>query len=227
MKSKHKNWSIVIGILIVLIVSFFVVGSFNQESNAKRLPTLMDAKGKLDIKTGDFDLEHQPFMGDENAPVKVIEFLDFKCPVCKSWDENMFPEFKKEFIDTGKVQFYFINFPFLGPDSIEAALAAETIYNQNPELFWEFKEKILKKQGNEMTIWATEDFILNFVKKEIKDIDYKTFKKDMQGNKYLLSVKKDFKISAANGIFGTPTFLVNGIGVDTIQLREKVLEQLN
>lgn len=77
-----------------------------------------------------------------------------------------------------------------------------------------------------MKIWATEEFILNFVKEEIDGVDFKLFKKELQKNKYLLDVKKDFKISAANGVFGTPTFLVNGIGVDTIQLREKVLEQL-
>lgn len=106
----------------------------------------MEAKGKLDIKKGDFDLENQPFLGEESAPVKVIEFFGFKCPVCKNWDKEVFPEFNKEFIDTGKVQFYFINFPFLGPDSIEAALASETIYNQNSKLFWEFKERLLENK---------------------------------------------------------------------------------
>ncbi|WP_342564839.1 thioredoxin domain-containing protein [Paenibacillus sp. FSL R7-0345] len=226
MKNNHKKYTIVLGfvVIIVVILSFFNI--FNEKTSANELPTLMDAKGKLDIKKGDFDLENQPFLGEESAPVKVIEFLDFKCPVCKNWDKEVFPEFKKEFIDTGKVQFYFINFPFLGPDSIEAALAAETIYNQNSKLFWEFKEKFLENQGSEMKIWATEEFILNFVKEEIDGVDFKLFKKELQKNKYLLDVKKDFKISAANGVFGTPTFLVNGIGVDTIQLREKVLEQL-
>ncbi|CQR55053.1 DsbA family protein [Paenibacillus riograndensis] len=105
MKNHRKKFTIVIGFVVIFAVILFSSNIFNEKTSANQLPTLMDAKGKLEIKKGDFDLENQPFLGDKN-------------------------------------------------------------------------------------------------------------------------VKKDFKISAANGIFGTPTFLVNGIGVDTIQLREKVLEQL-
>lgn len=76
----------------------------------------MDAKGKIEIAIGDFKLEKQPFLGDPTAPIKVIEFIDFKCPSCAKWENENFPDFKQDFIDTGKVQFYVINFPFLGPD---------------------------------------------------------------------------------------------------------------
>ncbi|MNN54038.1 hypothetical protein D3C81_1688290 [compost metagenome] len=57
----------------------------------------------------------------------------------------------------------------------------------------------------------------------MKNIDYETFKDNLQEHKYLFDVKKDFKISAANGIYGTPSFVVNGEKVAPNQLREKVL----
>lgn len=208
---KHK-WTI--GLFILVVGSIVLLGFINnrQDSELKKLPALMDAKGTLDIAVGDFKLEKQPMLGDKNAPVKVIEFSDYKCPACKSWNEKNFASFKKEFIDTGMVQFYMINFPFLGPDSIEA-VAAESIYQQDPDKFWEFKEKLFANQGIESKVWATEKFLLKFVKENIGGINQQQFEKDLKAHTYLLDVKEDFKISAANGIYSTPSFIVNGTQV--------------
>lgn len=183
----------------------------------------MDVSGSISLSVGDFKLDEQPFLGSSDAPIKVIEFADFKCPACKTWDRTSFPLFKEEFIDTGKVQFYFINFPFLGPDSIEAALAGESIYKQDSNKFWEFKEKLFQQQGKEATIWATESFLLKFVKDNIQDIDYNLFQTDLKKHTYLFDVKKDFKISAANGIYGTPSFVVNGEKVSKEELSAKII----
>lgn len=135
MKSKKRVIILpVLAIIVVLAGLFFLKGiSSAQKGDIEALPALMDAKGKIELSVGDFKLEKQPTLGNPDAKVKVIEFIDFKCPSCAQWDKENFPRFKQEFIDSGKVQFYVINFPFLGPDSIEAALAAESIYNQNPE----------------------------------------------------------------------------------------------
>ncbi|MNO95441.1 Disulfide bond formation protein D precursor [compost metagenome] len=195
-----------------------------EKSELEKIPSLMDASGKITLTVGDFRLEKQPSMGDVNAPIKVIEFVDYKCPACKQWDKESFPAFKQKFIDTGIVQFHVINFPFLGPDSIEAAMAAESIYQQNVNKFWEFKEKLYHNQGKEKTIWATEKFLKNFVKKNISGIDQKKFVSDMEKNTYLLDVKEDFKIAAANGIYGTPTFVVDGVIVKVEELEDKVLQ---
>ncbi|WP_150269949.1 DsbA family protein [Paenibacillus tepidiphilus] len=223
MKKKHGFWLAgVVAICVILLAVFTAFMSESNESELEKLPALMDATGKIELTVGDFQLSTQPSIGDPNAPIKVIEFADFKCPACRNWDVSNAAKFKSDYVDTGMVQFYFINFPFLGPDSIEAAVAAEIIYNQNPDSFWEFKEKLFQNQGEEKTIWATEKFLLKFVKDNIQGIDYELFKKDLQEHKYLFDVKKDFKISAANGIYGTPSFVVNGEKVDAAKLTEKI-----
>lgn len=229
-----RKWPIA---LLISLVGYFIFRSLihfdvihvNQKSEIEKIPTLMDAKGKLDIKVGDFKLDKQPSIGDGNAPVKVIEFSDYKCPACKSWDSNNFTSFKEEFIDTGLVQFYSINFPFLGPDSIEAALAGESIFHQNPDKFWEFHRKLYAQQGDESSIWATEKFLLQFVKENIDGIDYGRFEKDLKEHTYLLNVKEDFKISAANGIYSTPSFIVNGklVGSNYEELRTLINNSIN
>lgn len=217
-------WMYIVPTVLVLAFGIFLLTQQIQATQGNEtLPSLMDAEGQVDIKVGDFKLEKQPSMGDTKAKVKVIEFVDFKCPVCRQWELQYGEQFKREFVDTGMVQFYSINFPFLGPDSIEAALAAELVNEQGSDKFWEFKKKLYYKQQEqqEQTIWATEKFMLDFVKENVTGIDYKRFAKDLKDRKRLIDVKEDFKISSANGIYSTPTFIVNGqkvVGMDYEQL---------
>ena len=44
-------------------------------------------------------------MGDENAPVTVIEYASYTCPHCANWHEDVFDKLKADYIDTGKVKF--------------------------------------------------------------------------------------------------------------------------
>lgn len=69
---------------------------------------------------------------------------------------------------------------------------------------------------------------MNFVKKNIEGINLDQFKKDLNNYTYLLDVKEDFKISAANGVYGTPTFIVNGVAVsgDYEPLKAVITQQL-
>lgn len=44
-------------------------------------------------------------LGDPKAPVTVIEYASLGCSHCGTWSREVFPEFKRRFIDTGKVRF--------------------------------------------------------------------------------------------------------------------------
>lgn len=46
-------------------------------------------------------------LGQPDAPVTVIEYGSFTCPHCQHWHETVWPEFKKNYVDTGKVKFIF------------------------------------------------------------------------------------------------------------------------
>lgn len=51
-------------------------------------------------------------LGDPNAKVTVIEYAAPTCPHCASFHVNVYPEFKKQYVDTGKAQY--ILRPFVG-----------------------------------------------------------------------------------------------------------------
>ena len=50
-------------------------------------------------------------MGDPNAKVKVIEYASVVCPHCGQFAREVFPAFKRKYIDTGQVYFVFREFP--------------------------------------------------------------------------------------------------------------------
>ena len=63
----------------------------------------------LDVKDNDF------YIGEENAPITIIEYASMSCSHCADFHNDTLAELKKEFIDTGKVKFIFRDFPFNYP----------------------------------------------------------------------------------------------------------------
>ena len=62
-------------------------------------------------------------LGDDNAPLTIIEYSSLGCPHCKAFHRDTFPMIKKEFIDTGKVRMIFRDYP-LGARATAAAMIA-------------------------------------------------------------------------------------------------------
>lgn len=50
-------------------------------------------------------------LGRANAPVTVVEYASVTCPHCAHWHEDVFPEFRRRFIETGRVRFVFRELP--------------------------------------------------------------------------------------------------------------------
>ncbi|MEM6729754.1 MAG: DsbA family protein [Pseudomonadota bacterium] len=46
-------------------------------------------------------------LGDESAPVEIIEYASYTCPHCRTFHEGPFKELKAEYIDTGKARFVY------------------------------------------------------------------------------------------------------------------------
>lgn len=93
-----------------------------------------------EVETGDL-----PFLGDENAPVTIIEFSDLECPFCKQFIDGAYPQIKSEYLDTGKAKLYFRHYPLpFHPMAKPFALATECANDQGK--FWEMHDLIFSKQ---------------------------------------------------------------------------------
>ncbi|UQZ37132.1 disulfide bond formation protein DsbB [Paenibacillus sp. PK3_47] len=199
---------VVVVILIIALLYLAAGRTAGDAGDLDNLPNYTDVKGNFVVDG--LKYEKQPHLGSAEAKVKVIEFADFKCPACKKWTAAYLDTFIKDYVDTGKAELFFMNFAFIDRDSYLAASAGEAIYRQSNEKFWEYVHKLYDNQGDESTIWATQKFILNFVKNNIEGINYEQFEQDITRHTYMYDVKEDFKIAGAYGVNGTPKFMVNG-----------------
>ena len=50
-------------------------------------------------------------LGKDSAPVKIKIFSSLTCPHCASFHIKIVPEIKKNYVESGKVQLIFIDFP--------------------------------------------------------------------------------------------------------------------
>ncbi len=77
-----------------------------------------------------------PFKGDPDAPLVVVEFGDFQCPACRAHALDTQPVLDTAFVDAGDVLWVFKNLPLsIHPQAPAAAAAAECAADQGS--FWE------------------------------------------------------------------------------------------
>lgn len=89
------------------------------------------------------DVGHLPALGDKNAKVTIVEFADLECPFCKRYFVDTFPQIKKEYIDTGKVAYYYRHFPLsFHPLALPFANASECANEQKK--FWEMHDRVFQ-----------------------------------------------------------------------------------
>ena len=73
-------------------------------------------------------------LGNDQAPIKIKIFSSLTCPHCANFHIKVVPELKKEYIDSGKAQIIFIDFPL-----DEAAFnAAKLLHCSDKKNKWNF-----------------------------------------------------------------------------------------
>jgi protein-disulfide isomerase len=207
--------------LVTLLVLFAGLGVYS----------LVQSDGKPDAKTQtvqNMNYAGHPKLGSDSAPVKLMEFGDFKCPTCKMFHDFIFPQLKKEYIDTGKVQMFFTNLQFIGPDSVTAGEAGESVFHQKPEAFWAFYDAVYTHQGKETETWATPAFLADLVKKYVPGVDVNRLQQDLKNKTYEAEVKKDGDYASSLNVTAVPAIFINGKKVENgmdYQAIKQMIEQ--
>ncbi|MWB76997.1 thioredoxin domain-containing protein [Pseudooceanicola sp. 216_PA32_1] len=62
------------------------------------------ADGPTDVDTSGIT---EMYLGAEDAPVVLTEYASFTCPHCANFHATVYPNLKKDYIDTGKVRFHY------------------------------------------------------------------------------------------------------------------------
>ena len=87
-----------------------------------------------------------PILGQDSAKVTVVEFSDYQCPFCERHFTQVESQLKKEYIDTGKVKFYYRDFPLsqIHPGAQKGAEAARCADEQGK--YWQYHDLVFQNQ---------------------------------------------------------------------------------
>ena len=186
-------------VLLGGLVGFMIV---RRSTATGQVPALTEAGG----------YEDQPTLGDEDAPVKIILFENFLCEHCKAFEEDAFTSLKREYIDTGKVQAFYVNLAWGEEDAFNAGLAGECAYRQDEAAFWPYKTALFRAQGGEGETWATVETLVRVAEESVPELDGADLRACITEKRYQSEVERDIELGDYVGVQGTPSIIVNDEG---------------
>lgn len=198
-------------IIIVLLIAAIAIMVFrDQQRNAVKPVNRQATHRTAQVDTTKINYANQPILGSTNAPVKIAEFADYRCPYCKIFEESVVPRLQKDYINTNKASLSFINYTVLGPESMLAAEASEEVYHQNPRGFWAFHTALYQEQGSESTSWVTKKLLTDTARKTVPSLDVKAFQNALDTQSHRQAIAADNDLAEELGVPGTPSVFVNG-----------------
>ena len=144
--------------------------------------------------------------GNENAKITIIAYESLTCSHCANFHKDVYPQLKKEYIDTGLVKIEFRHYP-LDIAAFNASKIAQCKNNQGLEIL----ESLYSNQqawvkGN--TVEEINNNIEKFIKEKGFELNFEKCVNNKEIEDFILNDRiegaKNFKINA------TPTIIING-----------------
>ncbi|MEI6179464.1 MAG: thioredoxin domain-containing protein [Chloroflexales bacterium] len=159
------------------------------------------------------------YKGNSDAKVKVIGYGDYQCPTCAYYEKNLAPIITRDYIETGKIQFIFHEFPLQGHShALPSAEAARCAGDQGQ--FWAMHDMIFSNQDQ----WATLSNVSNVFSGYAGQIglNRSTFDTCLSTAPHKAELLAAAQDAISKGITGTPSFSVNGQIVDLYGLSSAI-----
>ncbi len=209
MGSKHKPSLLTAAALVILGL---VIGSGStllwhawRTASTAEAPAASEPPAKPALTT-DLLLTGEPSLGREDAPLTIVEFSDFECSYCKRFHDQVLPQLKREYINTGLVRFVHkdLPLPFHG-QALPAAAAARCAGKQNR--YWDVYDAIFDQQNcleckGVGTIAASQD------------LDRDQLNACMQEDSIKAVINTNLSEAKLHNIRATPTFVIGPTQTD-------------
>ncbi|MGB5104284.1 MAG: DsbA family protein [Steroidobacteraceae bacterium] len=142
-------------------------------------------------------------LGREDAPVSIIEFTDLQCPYCARFATQVFPEIRRNYIDTGKVRFASRDLPLpFHAFALPAAVAARCAGEQGK--FWDFREALFAGQSR-LGSAPYDELARRF------GMDAGRFDACRRDGRQEANVRADLALAQSQGIRSTPSFVIGRV----------------
>jgi len=161
---------------------------------------------------------NSPVLGNPNAPITLVEYSDFECPVCR----NLHDSLRGLLPNYPQVKVIFKDYPLdtIHPWARTAALAGRCAYQQDPKAFWKMYDSIYDNQ-DVISASNVYDKVMDFASRA--GLNPEVFRACMSAPETTQAIDA----SIANGnlleVRSTPTVFVNGrriVGADSRMVQQ-------
>lgn len=215
--SKFKTNQILVVLLI--ITSFFLGslwtkvqylekgGSVSTKADATQTASTAPQGPPQQAGPKEVSVDDDPVLGDKNAPVTMIEFVDYECPFCKRFADQTLAQIKTEYIDTKKVKLVMRDLPLaFHQNAHKESQAAECARDQGGDsAYFKYHDEIFKRTTSNGTGLALDQ--LSVIANDL-GLNGISLQSCLDLEKYKAEVDKDLTDASAYGTNGTPTFFI-------------------
>src|SRR4029077_11726102 len=118
---RMKRFYLLLGVVAVVAIGFLYYSANQQAGPAP------GARGATAPVTAQDSAFPGYLLGSDSAPVKVVEFVDYECPICAMFATVQFPTIRDQLIKTGKVQWRLRDYPLPPTTHRWSHLAADAV----------------------------------------------------------------------------------------------------
>jgi protein-disulfide isomerase len=172
-------------------------------------------------------------LGSPSAKVTVVEYASVACPVCAAFNNEVFPDFKKKYVDTGKVR-YVAREIISGNPSLAASgfLLARCVgpdkYFQVTDAIYHAQSQIYEPDTENVRAGVGRDILVKIAQQAGLSEDQ--FSKCVSDEAALKALNDRVdKFSRQDNVANTPTFIINGTrleGYQTLGQLDQVVQPL-
>jgi protein-disulfide isomerase len=165
--------------------------------------------------------------GSAKAPVTVYEMSDFQCPYCKRFALETFPSLERDYINTGKVRWVFINFPLTSVHPHASAAAELALCAARQRGFWRIHDLLFQNQDAWAPLKEAGPFFVSLA--DSAGLSKQRLLTCLQAPGTLNEVRADAEGAARSGATSTPTFYIEGglvEGALPLQIFRQVLDSV-
>lgn len=155
----------------------------------------------------------EPFRGETNTRVAIIEYSDFNCSHCARYATNIFPQLEREYIRTGKIRYLFRDLPDRQDmDSQIKAQMARCAGEQSK--FWEMHDRFFRET---LPVLDHPEVLVDHAR--ALGLDAVTLNTCIQSRRYVAAIERIGRDARRMGMYGTPSFLIGELSADGNVLR--------
>jgi len=166
------------------------------------------------VESVDFVLEIPPTMGvkgNPKSPVAFVEVSDYQCPFCGEYARQIGPTIDRNYVATGKIQYFFMDHPQPGHlDASKAAEAARCAGEQGKD--WEMYRQLFEHPTalgtNDLPRYATA-----------VGLDESAFRQCLESGQFANAITDHKTAADKAGLTATPVFVIGVL--DGTKLRAK------